>query len=292
MNQIALLSSRPWVGGSSIAPVLCLPNPGNRTPVTECLRLWGRAPELDAEDEEFFEGRKALEPFINHKLLRKAGVVATTFNERYTHPLYSYVRAEIDAENETQNNEFKSASEVVELYKKQFGEEGSDDFPVHMAAQVQLGLLVRPKPIAFVNVCIGFDRFKRFPVEPDPGMQQMMVERINEFMTKYVLAGVMPDPINLEDARQIWPKAVTRSILATPAMVEALERMGEIDRQAKALKEESEMHRLTVEMILGDAEEALLGTGKPAVTFKNVERAGYTVQPTSYRNFSNKMKRK
>lgn len=261
---IELPSARPWIGGSSIAALLGIPNPGNRTPLTEFYRLTGKAPELDEEDHEFFEGRKALEPYVAHKL-RKHKVFPSCFNVRYTDAEHNWLRAEIDAETDDENDEFKTASEFV----REFGEEGSDDFPMYMAAQTQFGLMIRPKPLAFVNVLQGFEKLKRFPVRPDEEMQAVMRSRAIEFMERHVIPGIAPEPINLDDARLRWPRSVERSILASAGMIAALERMAALDAQAKELEAEKDGLKLVVQKELGDNEAALGGDGKPVSTWKS-----------------------
>lgn len=283
-------SDRPWIGGSSVAAVLCLPNPGNRTPLTECLRLWGRAPELDAEDRDRLEGRKALEPYMAHKLARK-GILPTAMNQRYFHPEYPWLAAEIDFETADSNREMKTRDPTVERFKPEYGQDGEEDgYGVDKAAQLQWGLLIRPKPMGYIDACIGFDVFRSFPCKPNAGIQQMMFERVLDFMMNFVLAGVMPAAVTLEDARQAWPTSVRRSVLASSAMVKGLERMGELDRQIKALAQEAEKFKLQVVTELGDADTALLDNGKEAATYKTQQRAGFTVKETSFRVLRNMLK--
>lgn len=266
-EEVTAACARPWVGGSSISPINKIPNPGNRTPLTEFRRLRGQAPELDAEDEEFFAGRRALEPFVNHKLTAIAKVTAHTFNERYTHPKYPWLRAEIDAEDDDGNYEFKTSSEHVA--RLQFGEEGSEDFPAHILAQVQLGLLIRPKPIAFVCVCIGFDRFKRFPVEPDRELQDMLVDGAHDFLQKYVIPGIPPPPVNFADAALLWPKSLAKSILASEEVFQELQFMADLDEQIKELSARKDASKLEVQKAFGENDTLILPDGRIAATWKN-----------------------
>lgn len=266
MSSDIIKSSRPWIGGGGIAAINGIPNPGNRTPLTEYFRLRGEDPELDAQDEEFFEGRKSLEPYMAHKLRRKAQVEPTAFNIRYSDPEYDFLRAEIDAETEDENDEFKTSTEWL---AKEFGEEGSDDFPMFMAAQIQWGLGIRPKPKGFLNVCLGFDRYKRFPVDPNPELFNIMRERALAFMFDNVLAGVPPEPMNIDDVKLLYPKSLDRTILAPPEMVEHLKAIGLLTGQIKLFKDKLESHYLEVVKMFGDADMALLDTGGPAATYRS-----------------------
>jgi predicted phage-related endonuclease len=260
-----LPSSRPWIGGSSIAAILSLPNPGNRTPLTEYLRLTEPDSELDVADEQFFEGRRALEQYMAHKL-RTRGIVCTTFNQRYSDPEFPWLRAEIDAESEGANQEFKTSTEWL---SREFGAEGSDDFPMYQAAQVQWGLGIHHQPVAYLNVCLGFDRFQRYPVEPDPELFQQMRRRAIDFMQNHVIPRVPPPPINLEDAKHLWPTSMARSILADEAMMDKLARHAELRQHGKDLEAEADQVKLAVQQMLQDADQALGANGKPVVTWRS-----------------------
>lgn len=288
MNQIALLSSRPWVGGSSIAPILCLPNAGNRSPLTEYLRLHGQAPELDAEDEEFFEGRRSLESFVAFKLKVSTGMVPIAQNVRYTHPDFGYFRAEIDAETAESNEEYKTGSEFT---VKNFGSDDSDDFPAAYAAQVQWGLMIRPKPMGYVNVQLGFDRRPiRYPITPDKKLQDDMLDVVQTFMKKNVFAGVQPDPINISDCKQLWPRSTAQSILADKVMMGHLERMAEADARLKAATKDKEDCKFQVAALMGEADTAINEHGKVVVTYKTQQRKAYSVEASEARVMLNKLK--
>lgn len=258
--------ARPWIGGSGIAAIAELPNPGNRTPTTEFYRFLGEAPELDDDDEEFFEGRFSLENYMAHKLRRKAKVVPICFNQRYTDPEYSFLRAEIDAETEDENDEFKTSTEFL---GREFGEAGSDDFPSYMAAQVQWGLMIRPKPKAFLNVCLGFDRFKRFPVMPEPEVQAFLREKALRFMFDHVLKGIPPEPINLDDVKLRWPKSIQKSLLADPQSIDRLKHMAAIDADIKRLDGQKDGLKLEVQKVFGENDAMIDETGKIVATFKS-----------------------
>src|SRR5882757_154763 len=265
MNDI-VKSDRPWCGGSSVAAILGLPNAGNRTPLTECLRLWGKAPELDAADYAFFEDRKNLEPFIAGKVKRRFGITPTMMNIRYFDQKYPFLAAEIDFETETMNREFKSSKEFLHW---KFGEEGSDNFPIEYAAQVQFGLGIRPKDEAFLDVAIGFDDFRTFPLEPMPEVIEGMRERVIRFWHEHVLTGIPPPPTTLEDVKLLFPKSLGNSILADEKMMDSLARHAELNRHVKEMEEEADRIKLNIQVALGDADQALKQDGRPAVTWRN-----------------------
>lgn len=283
-----LLSERPWIGGSSISAILGLPNPGNRTPLTEYLRLLGKAPDLDAEDEEFFEGRKSLESFMAHKLKYKAKVVPTAMNVRYCDAEHSWLRAEIDAETNEENDEFKTSSEFVA--PRQFGDEGTEDYPIYMAAQCQWGLGIRPKPVGYLNVCIGFDRWKRFRIEPDADLFQEMRSKAINFVNNYVIPGIQPPPINIDDLKLLYPRSTAQSILADKVLMGHLERMAEADARLKAAKAEKEDCHFEVAMMLGEADTAINEHGKVVVTYKTQQRKACSVEASEARVMLNKLK--
>lgn len=268
MNDIARLSSRPWIGGSSIAAI-CGLSPYS-TPLDVWMGITGRSPEITMQQEQFFDGRRALEPYIVSKLKAKFGVTPTAMNVRYRDEEFPHFAAEIDAETEDENYELKTVSQWV---GRDFGEEGSDTFPVQYAAQVQWGLGIRKKPRAWLTACIGFDDLRRFPVEPDWEVIGTLRAKATQFWNDYVLTDTPPPPITLQDALTLWPKGIGGSIVATstvrPEILDGLARHTELRNHAKELEAKVDEAKLKVQAMLGDAELVMDASGKTIASWKN-----------------------
>jgi predicted phage-related endonuclease len=77
----------------------------------------------------------------------------------------------------------------------EWGEEGSEDVPIHYAAQVMHGLGVTRRPAAIVAALFGLDNLLCFPVMRDDETIAAMRAKAVKFWTENVLAGVPPEPV-------------------------------------------------------------------------------------------------
>src|ERR1700758_4550859 len=90
------MSGRGYIGGSAIAGILGI-SPF-QTPLDIYLSVVEGCEVIDPEKQQFFEDRKALEPWALAKFCRKTGLHAAVVNERYLDTKYTWAKAEIDFE--------------------------------------------------------------------------------------------------------------------------------------------------------------------------------------------------
>lgn len=259
-------NTRDYIGGGMIAAIAGV-SP-YATPFMAWQALVGEAPPLDDDTEEFFERRKSLEPYVRHQIKRRFGVELTAANVRYVHPKYPYFRAEIDAETADENFELKT---VDPRRARDWGDELLEEYPIHVAAQIQWGLMIRPKPKARAVPCIGFDTLKGFAVKPDAELQEMLMEKAQRFWHDHVLPRVPPPITTLDDAKLRWPNSRAVVITAPKDIADRVANLAQLKERIKELEDEADNDKLELQKVLGDADTLVDSSGRVLCTWKKAK---------------------
>jgi putative phage-type endonuclease len=275
-----------FIGGSDIAAILGI------SPWKTAVDLWleKTAPVVQDDDPErakVLTRGKRLEPYVLDMLTREQGFGITARGERYTDPDTSYFAAEIDAEctpypSMIVNLEIKT---VHPFKVKEWGEELTDELPLHYLAQVHWGLGVTRRARAIVAALIG-DDLKLYNVERDDETIEAMRAKAHAFWTDHVIPRVRP-PLDYADARTIdtlralYPGTNGKALHAGDALEhwrvvhdEAIDRAARYTAAAEAAK----AHLLDA---MGEAALLTFNDGR-ALRRKHVTRKGYVVAETTY----------
>lgn len=220
--------------------------------------------DLNEERAKFFRRRKRQEPVVAEMLEEEYGIVVTRLSlddnpNRYIDGEHSFMAAEIDFEfcmspevrahfpdrpefaaipdGTLLNGEIKT---VHPFKASEWGEQGSEDVPIHYAAQVMHGLGVTRRPAAIVAALFGLDTLLCFPVMADAETIAGMREKAVAFWTNHVMAGVPPEPVNVDDVKRMYSGFSGRPVELSSEAFAALEELDllrkrvqqfELDRQ-------------------------------------------------------------
>lgn len=224
-------------------------------------------PDQDEERRKFFARRKRQEPVIAEMLADEYGIVVTRLSldadpNRYLDPEHSFLAAEIDFEFEMSpavrekfperpdfgaipdgtllNGEIKT---VHPFKASEWGDQGSEDVPIHYAAQVMHGLGVTNRPAAIVAALFGLDSLMCFPVMRDDETIAAMRAKAISFWIDNVQAGIPPAPVNTDDVVRMYSgfsgKAVELSHEAHEALV-TIDALRKAEQQLKKDMAEAE----------------------------------------------------
>lgn len=227
---VALAPDRQkFLGGSDVAAIFGV-SPW-RTPLDLYLdKITPRAeqPVLDAEKKKFFARRKRQEPVIAEMLADEYGIVVTRLSmdenpNRYLDAEHPFLAAEIDFEflmsgavrqHFPEREDFAAIHDgtllngeikAIHPFKaSEWGEQGSEEVPVHYAAQVMHGLGVTKRPAALVAALFGLDNLVCFPIMADAETISAMREKAIAFWTGNVLAHVPPAPVSVDDVKRMY----------------------------------------------------------------------------------------
>lgn len=203
------MPTRYYVGGGNVAGILGV-SP-YRTPVQEYQTIIGDAPEISEEQRDFFEGRKDLEAVAAKRFMRITGQKIVRMNRRYTDADVPFIKAEIDLEPEQPDATIECKSvryEVAHLW----GESGTNDYPMHVAAQGQHGLMVTGRQVCYIVALLGFDDTRIYEMRRDDDIIAAIREQEIEFWHKHVLPRIPPPPQTLEDVQTIFRRANGRPV--------------------------------------------------------------------------------
>jgi len=207
------------IGSSSSAG--CLGLSPYRTPLEEYERfvraLDGQPREANIDPEKAFFGH-AMEPVIARAFERETGLKVRRNTRTFRSKQHPHLIATPDAFiiGHGAVLEFKTAGlRTIRMW----GEEGTDEVPMHYLVQVAHQLAVLDYDRAQLAVLLGANDLRIYRIDRDPELERMMLARLAEFWRR-VQERDPPPPTTLVDAQTRWKDAGT-SILATPEVASA-----------------------------------------------------------------------
>lgn len=160
-----------------------------------------------------------------------------------------------------------------------WGEPGTDEIPLHYAAQVHHYLTVTGNEVCDIAVLIGGSDFRIYTVEADHTIAELLIEQQRVFWER-VQRGEPPDPINTRDAVRRWGTfGGAGRVEAGEAQLDAVETLRTLHRQKSAREALEEQAKTVIMQALGEDGDTLVGSdGTALVTWKlDSGRKEYTV---------------
>ena len=262
-QPVGELDRRKYLGGSDAAAVFGV-SPW-RTPLDLFLDKVKPPSEPEYRDparERFFRRRKQQEPFIAAMLREECGmeVVRLSLDEapnRYIDPEHEFLAAEIDFEflmTDSVRTAFPERPEFAAIQDgtllngeiktvhpfaaAEWGEQGSEEVPIHYAAQVMHGLGVTRRPAAIVAALFGLDNLLCFPVMSDPETIEAMRKSCVLFWRQHVEARVPPAPVNLDDIKRLYSRFAGRPAHLDDDRTALLQRLDQLRANRKQVGEQ------------------------------------------------------
>ena len=277
LTQEQLTGRAVNVGGSESSVAIGL------NPYESSVELWlkkrGELPEF-AGNEPTKWGQR-LEPLVRQEYAEQTGRVVRLPYHTLVHPKHDWMVCHPDGvTDDGRLYEGKTAR-----FADGWGEPGTDEVPEQYIIQVQHNMLVMALPIADLAVLIGGSEFRLYTIVADRQLQESIVEAEHEFL-QHVLKGTRPavdysSPGVMGVLTKLYPGTDGRTLLATPEIEKhrkALDTAKATEKFAESVAKESKAHLLD---FMGEASALRFADGK-ALRRKQIDRAGYSVGPTSY----------
>lgn len=275
---------RLYLGGSDAAAVLGL------SPWMTPYQLWRSkvAPLEEVPDpkrEKLFARGKRLEPLVLDMLCDELGLVIPpiTRNVRHADFEHPFLCCEIDAEptidGRVTNVEIKTVSAFA---ADGWGEQGTDEIPLHYAIQVLHGQMVTARERTIVAAFIGGDDLRIYEIKGDAGLIAQIRAREIKFWTENVEGGIAPDPVTAEDLKIRYPKDSGDPVEATEEIAFATVNLAMEKKEASALKKTIQERENKIKAFLKDA-PALTYHGKTIATWKLQSREAFQVEAGEFR---------
>jgi putative phage-type endonuclease len=237
------MDRRNFIGASDIAAILGI-SP-HKTPYKLWLEKTGQGePE---KDKPVFTRGKRWEPVALDMLLDniedtegdRPQLLAR--NQRYTDDKHSFLSCEIDADLLYHGIKTNGEIKTIDVRKAyEWGEELTDEMPIHYAAQTMFGLGITGRDQTIVGALFGADQIVRYNIERDDETIKGMREKAVEFWKKNVIEMIPPDPINMEDMMAMFKKVNGKPLEITPEIYDRLLERKYLKDEIKAFEEQAE----------------------------------------------------
>jgi putative phage-type endonuclease len=159
--------------------------------------------------------------------------------------------------------------------------------PDHVIAQVQSQLLVTGAPKNIVSCLIGGQKFVRIDFYPDEEFFELIIFAVEDMMDRIKRMDPPPPTWRSERAlKMLYPETDGSHLVLPRWCVEYTRELQELLPKKKELEQREKQLRLSIAHAMG---KACVGVLLEDVdehcqwTFNTISRAGYTVEPTSYR---------
>lgn len=271
MNDTTIVDRRRFIGGSDIASIMGLQPKGWKTRV----QVWERKTAPDpAEEVSPKEQRKRLarghvvEPLVAKMLEVLHGITTEVRNRRYEDAFSPFFACEIDAELPmtavahlfAEGTEY-TADDVCNIEIKtvhpfaadEWGEEGTDDIPIHYGTQVQWGMGITGRRFAIAAALFGADDLVLYPMLRDDETIAAMRVRAARFWNDHVLTRIPPEPTDIKDTLRLWPTADGGNVYATDDIRAVLTTLRMIKAAAKSYGDSEEGVALLIREYMKDS---------------------------------------
>jgi len=289
------LSREEWLdfrkkglGGSDLAAIIGI------SPYRSALAVYydkvGEAPGL--EDNLAMELGRELEPFLRRKfekwMVAHEGHEVEVLEEKYIlqHLENKWMLANIDGKFEHPELglcglELKTAGE----YQREHWE--NEQLPDDYYCQVQWYLAVTGLQTWYVGYLLGNRLFNGLKVPRNEAVIEKLITRGKDFWENNVLAKVPPAPggfnCDMDILKKLYPEEERAKTIELHDIQDVYDEYKQLIKQQKEIELEISAIKQLFMSRMGIAEVALVGTKK--ITWKMVHRSGYTVEPTSFRQF-------
>lgn len=252
---------RTGIGGSDVAAV-CGLSPW-RTALDVFLEKTGDVAPID-ETPAMYWGKR-LEDVVADEYARREGVDLRRVNRTLRAKDHPFMLAHIDRQvlDGARILECKTARD-----SQDWGEEGTDDVPIFYLTQCLHYMIVSGRDVCDLAVLFLLERdFRIYRIGFDRDTADRVIDLEADFWQR-VEEGNPPPPVNTADTRKLFPQHVDSEIEATPSVLAAIDRLREIDSEARELEAEREARRLEVQIHMGDNAGLYDPTGLPIATWK------------------------
>ena len=261
---VGQLDRSTYLGGSDVAAILGI-SPW-RTPLDVYIdKIQPRKEETDPGRLKVLNRGKRMEPYVIDLLAEETGLDIIRRGERYLDPDLDFIAAEIDAEAATgENIEIKTVSPFK---AREWGEEQSDEIPLHYAAQAMHGMMVTSREVCVFGVLIGGDDFRVYRIERDDVTIDAIRQKEIEFWSR-IQARQAPEPSTVSDVFRLFgTKDSGLAVEASESLQADVIALKSLKDDAKRLGAQIDLREERIKLHMADA-SILTMNGKPVLTWK------------------------
>lgn len=262
--SVGAMDRQKYIGGSDIAGILGI-SPW-KTPLDVYLdKVQPRVEITDPDKLRVLNRGKRMEPYVIDLLSEETGLEIVRRGERYLDRELGFIAAEIDAEAASgENIEIKTVSPFK---AKEWGEEQSDEIPLHYAAQAMHGLMVTGRDVCVFGVLIGGDDFRLYRIERDDATIAGIREKEVEFWQR-IQGKNPPEPSTVSDVFRLFGTKDNGMAIEASEIIQAdLLALKSLKADAKNIEGLIALRESRIKIFMGDA-SILTMNGLPACIWK------------------------
>lgn len=168
--------------------------------------------------------------------------------------------------------------------------------PDHVIAQVQTQLLVTGAPKSVVSCLIGGQKFVRVDLYPDPEFFDLILTVVQDMRDR--IRRMDPPPVtwrSKEALKRLYPEDSGQSVILPREAVEWTRELEELMPRKKELEKREEELKNMLRSAIGNATVGMLPVeiyGVSEWNHSTVSRAGYQVNPTTFRQLRRRKAKK
>jgi putative phage-type endonuclease len=266
------IDRKQFIGGSDTAAILGI-SPWKSTFQLYQEKIGAFIDEPDSEKQRVFARGKRLEPVVIEMMVdelesRGHEVEILARNERYQHPDHPFLACEIDVELSIDGEEMSGEIKTVNQFAaKDWGEQGTDELPLHYLSQVMHGLMIVPRRRAIVAALIGADDLRIHFVDRDQETIDLIKEKEIEFW-KRVQDKEPPDPSTGKDVKFLYARDHGLVMDADDELASLCAQYRGHKVTMKSLEELLDELSTKIKLKMGDA-SVLMHEGRKIATWKN-----------------------
>jgi hypothetical protein len=237
---------------------------------------------------------KKLEPWVMELLEEERGITIFKRNQRYSDPEFPWMACEIDFEYMADEGHCNGDVKTISPFAAHdWGEEGTDQFPIYYCLQFMWGMMITGRPKCLVAALIGADDLRVYEVKRDDELIAEIRRRVRAFWES-IQRRIPPPPQTQNDTYKILKKYGGFESPGTPEVWDAVRRLKGIRAAQTRLKSAEDSQQLIIKRQLVLEAEAMGITespkkfiindasGKKLATLAMQHRDGYTVKPTDF----------
>lgn len=227
--------------------------------------------EVSAAKQKIFNRGVRMEKYIIDILSEQENLTITKRGARYRDNDFPFIAAEIDAETWCGRNvEIKTVSPFK---AKEWGEQQTDEVPMHYIAQVMHGLMVTNREETIMGVLIGGDDFRVYRIFRDDEIIDLLKEKEIEFWDRIQNLNP-PEPVTLSDMSRLYRFDIADAIETNGDIAIKVARYAEIGNQIKELELEQDILKANIQAYMGN-HSILTIDSKPLLTWKSQSRTTF-----------------
>lgn len=277
---------RQGIGGSDVAAILGLSK--FKTQQELWMDKTGRlAQEAHSPDaEERMHWGNALEDVVAKHYAQQSGQKVQRINQILHHPECPIAMANLDRVVLEEGKRGRwdpaagrvlGAQKVLEVKTAHamamrgdgWGEPGTDEVPESYWLQCMWYMGITKLPTADLAVLFGGQKFVTYTIAYQPDVFEPLLEKVDQWWRKYVVADTPPPPQNEADALWRWPSSSSgKSIIVDYQVSDAVERLAQIRREMKVLDYQEKEVKDLICAAFEDA-EAITYMGQKIATWKS-----------------------